>query len=290
MSWVPDKLLLYVQFFLQTGKIMNLRNPKTFQDFIQFYKLYYRNSSMRLCTDKVEVRKYVKQKGLESILIPVIGIYDKAEDINYENLPDKFVMKASDGGGNNQVLICQDKKEFTKDSLLNIAQIWMSAPRSRKHIAREWAYDNNIPRKIIIEELLENPDGRPDMDDYKFFCYKGKFKVLEWHKDRSQNHTAAHYDENLQYMPEVKIYNGIWEKTPFPPNFTEMVKVAETLSQEFPFVRVDLYNLKGKIYFGEMTFYPASGYYVYHPENVNVVLGSFFKDTELEKIIISKNK
>lgn len=283
LSWLPDSVMLKVQYFMQTGERLNLKNPKKFNEYLQAYKLYYRNPEMQRCADKVEVREFVKEKGLENILIPLIGVYNKPEDIDFEKLPDKFVVKASDGGGGNEVLICREKSEkFIEESKKKI-QEWMNRSRPRKHIAREWAYENDFARKILIEELLEDPSELPDVDDFKFFCYNGKYKVLEWHKDRSTNHSAAHYDENLQYLPNFYTYKVMHSDHPLPENIGEMVKVAEKLSEGFPFVRVDLYNIGGKIYFGEMTFYPASGYFVFRPDEINIWLGSFFKDTILNK-------
>lgn len=276
LSWVPDKFMLRIQYFLQTGKWLHLKNPKIFQEYIQAYKLWYRNPDMPQCVDKGTVRDFVRSRGLEKILIPLEGIYNSVEEIDFDTLPDKFVMKTTDGGGNNEVLICRDKNR-NKDTIKKKAAKWMAEPKPRKHIGREWAYDNGFPRKIIIEGLLEDPSGNPDIDDFKFFCYNGKFKVLEWHKDRSRGHRAALLDESLNFQKEVEIYPVPFGDEKLPGNIKEMIKTAEILAKGFPFVRVDLYNVGGEIYFGEMTFYPASGYFVYKPEEVNEWLGSFFK-------------
>lgn len=276
MNWLPDSLMLQIQYFLQTGKRLRIKNAKTFGEHIQAYKLYYRNPLMHQCVDKVEVRNYVQRKGLEEILVPIIGIYQKPEEIDFEKLPDNFIIKSSDGGGNNEVKICRGKNEKEIEDLKPIIKEWIRAPRPKKHIAREWAYENNIQRRILIEQLLEQP-GKKDIDDYKFFCYNGKFQVLELHRNRSTNHQAGHFDRDLNYLDHVKIYPiPLGDKT-LPGNIGEMIKIAEKLAEGFPFVRVDLYNVEGKIYFGEMTFYPASGYFVYQPEEVNDWLGSFFE-------------
>lgn len=276
LSWVPDKLMLRIQYFLQTGEKLHLKHPKKFNEFIQCYKLNYHDPEMFRCVDKLEVRNVVKEKGLEDTLVPLYKVYDKAEDIKPEELPEKFVIKASDGGGGNEVLICREKTEEKISEILSKSKEWMHFKRPKKHIGREWAYQNDLPRKIIVEKLLENPDGSKDIDDFKFFCYDGKFRVLEWHKDRSTAHSAAHYDENLHYLPDFYTYAVMHKDHPLPDNIKEMVEIAEKLSEGFPFVRVDLYNVAGKIYFGELTFYPASGYFVFRPNDVNTWLGSFF--------------
>lgn len=276
LSWVPDPLILRLQYYLQTGEKLHLRKPVKFNEFLQAYKLYYRNPLMQRCVDKNEVREYIKEKGLEEALVPKIGIYDSADEIDFDSLPEKFVIKTTDGGGSNEVIVCRDKswEDFIK--IREKVNGWMKSPKPKKHIAREWAYENSYPRRIIIENLLEDEIQKNDIDDFKFFCFNGKFKILEWHKDRSSNHSAAHYDENLKYLPDFYTYENMHADHPLPSNIEEMVSVAEKLASDFPFVRVDLYNVGGKIYFGELTFYPASGYFVYRPEKINTWLGSFF--------------
>lgn len=277
LSWVPDPLMLRFQYFTQTGEILHLNHPVKFNEFLQAYKLYYRDPLMHRCADKVAVREFIKEKGFEDNLVPLLGVYNKADDIDFNDLPDKFVIKTSDGGGSNEVLICKNKSRENIDRIRLKINDWLSCPKPKKHIAREWAYDNNYPRQILIEEFLHDKYQPDEIDDFKFFCFQGKFKVLQWHKDRSIAHKAAHYDENLNFLPEIYTYESMHSDNPMPENIKEMINMAEKLAEGFPFVRVDLYNVGGKIYFGEMTFYPASGYFVYRPENVNVWLGSFFK-------------
>lgn len=276
LSWLPDKLMLRIQYYLQTGEMLHLKNPVKFNEHLQAYKIFYRNPEMHRCVDKVEAREFVKQKGLDNILVPFVGVYDSAEDVDFTKLPEKFVIKTSDGGGSNEVAVVRDKQKEDLGALREKIQGWMKFPKPKKHIGREWAYENGYPRRLIVENYLEDQAQGQDIDDFKFFCFNGKYKVLEWHKDRNTNHSAAHYDENLKYLPEFYTYKNMHSDHPLPDNIKEMVRVAETLSEGFPFVRVDLYNVNGKIYFGEMTFYPASGYFVYRPEEINTWLGSFF--------------
>ena len=276
LSWIPDKLMLQIQYYMQTGEKLHLKNPKKFNEFLQAYKLFYHNPLMHKCVDKFEAREFVKSKGFENSLVPLLGVYDKAEEIDFDSLPEKFVVKTTDGGGSNEVYVVRDKSLENKEEFYNRIQGWMQFPKPKKHIGREWAYESNLPRKIIIEKFLENSSGNLDIDDFKFFCFNGKYKVLEWHKDRRTAHKAAHYDEHLKYMPDFYTYETMHSDNPLPENIKDMVAMAEKLSEDFPFVRVDLYNVDGKIYFGEMTFYPASGYFVYRPEEINTWLGSFF--------------
>ena len=278
LSWVPDKLMVPIQYYLQKGKIVNLKKPKTFNEKIQAYKLFYRDPLLLQCTDKEAVRDYVKRKGMEHLLVPLLGVYSKPEDIDFNGLPDKFVIKTSDGGGANEVIVCRKKEKKILEEIKGKVKEWINFPKPKKHIAREWAYDNGYDRKILIEELLEDPEGKKDIDDFKFYCFQGKYKFMQWHKDRHSFHRAGHLDENFKFLPEVEVdsYPTFAEEPLLPSNIEEMKIYAEKLAEDFPFVRVDMYNIGGKIYFGELTFYPASGYFNYKPEYVDEWLGSFF--------------
>ena len=279
LSWIPDSLMLRIQYFLQTGKKLNLKNPDTFNEKMQWYKLYYHNPEMLRCTDKIEIKKYLEEKGYGEFLIPTIAVYKKTEDFDFKALPEKFVIKTSDGSGANEVMVIRSKNEISEEYLYKKLQEWWKAPKKKKHEAREWAYDNGYPRRIIVEELLEEPE-KNDLDDYKFYCFNGKYRFLQWHKDRHTAHRAGHYDENLNFLPDVRVdtYPSFDKAENLPQNFNKMIEVAESVANAFPFVRVDLYNINGKIYIGELTFYPASGYFNYQPEYVDKWLGSLFTE------------
>ena len=128
---------------------------------------------MPQCTDKYEVRKYIIRKGFDYLLIPLFGIYESPNDIDFDTLPKKFIAKTTDGSGGNQVFICRDKSLISKDNFLLKLQEWMKSPKPRKHFGREWAYENGYPRRIIIEELLTDGDKK-DIQEYKFWCFHGK--------------------------------------------------------------------------------------------------------------------
>ena len=277
LSWVPDKIIVTLQYFIQTGKILHLNSPRSFNEKLQAYKLYYRNPEMLRCTDKLEVRKYVEEKGLGSILVPLLGIYEDVSDINFDKLPNCFVIKTTDGGGGSQIYICREKQGENKNEVKKKIKEWMEMPKPKKHIGREWAYDNGFKRRILIEELLkDNNSSNKDIIDYKFFCFNGKFKCLWIDKDRYINHKRGFWDENLRYIPEVECLYPPLKDFRLPENINVMIQYAEKLSKEFPFVRVDLYNLNGNIYFSELTFYPNSGYIPYNPNSFDIKLGSYF--------------
>lgn len=286
MSWVPDKALVRLQYFLQTGKKLKLKNPDRFNEKLQAYKLFYRDPVMLRCTDKLEVREYVKERGLEDILVPVLNVWQDWKEVDYDKLPSKFVIKTSDGGGGNEVLICRDKENLNRKEVIDTLRGWMEAPKPKKHIAREWAYENGYNRKLIMEQLLEEPGNAQNyIGDYKFFCFNGKYKIMQVHRNRKTiHHKAGFWDENLKFIKDVNIlYPTFDHAIDLPKNIKEMVKIAEKLSEGFPYVRVDLYNIGGKIYFSELTFYPASGYIPFTPDNFDKRLGKYFQYPFKEK-------
>ena len=156
LYWIPDCIMLTIQYWLQTGRLPNLRNPKRLTEKMQVYKMKYRNTEMLRCTDKYEVRQYVTEQGLGDILVPMIGIYNNIHEISFEQLPIQFVAKATDGSGGNQVWLCKDKSKISKDEFLLLMVDWMKSPKPKKHFGREWAYENDFPRRILIEELIGN--------------------------------------------------------------------------------------------------------------------------------------
>lgn len=277
LSWIPDGIMLRLQYWLQTGRKLNLKNPKRFTEKLQLYKLRYRNLDMLRCTDKYEVRKYIEEKGYGEYLIPLIGIYDKIEDVNFKALPRLFVAKSTDGGGGNQVIVCRDKTSLTENVFMKQLKGWMDAPKS-KSSGREWAYENNCPRRIIIEELI-GLEQSGDLIDYKFYCFNGEPQYCQVIQNRSTKETIDFFDIEWKHMPFYglnPLHGPAAKPAAKPQNWDNMVKIAKQLSKDFPFVRVDLYNIEGVIYFGELTFYPASGYGKFTPDEWDEKLGDMF--------------
>ena len=278
LSWIPDELMIPLQYKIHTGRWLNLKYPTRFTEKIQLYKLKYRNPLMLKCTDKYEVRNVVKDMGLERILISLIGVYDTIEEINFKDLPDQFVAKTTDGGGGNQVLICRDKKRLPQQDFYATIREWLAMPK-KKHVGREWAYENEFPRRILIERLLVNPNSN-DLQDFKFYCFDGTPAYCQVIEDRSSEETIDFFDMDWNHMPFRGLNakcKGANHKIARPEKFEEMKQIAAQMSKMFPFVRVDLYCNNGEISFGELTFYPASGLGSFTPDEYDIKLGEMFK-------------
>ena len=278
LNWIPDRIMIPLQYRIHTGRKLNLKNPQRFTEKIQVYKLKYRNPVMLQCTDKYTVREYVAEKGLADILIPLIGIYNSPDEIDFDSLPNQFVAKTNDGGGGNQVFICREKGSIDKQVFITTLKHWMSQPKPKKHSGREWAYENCQPRRIILEQLIT--DGKSnEILDYKFFCFSGKIGFVYGISDRQFGQSAkiGIYDRDFNKI-DVYRTDERPQETPLPKpiNYDFMRKIAECLSSEFPEVRVDLYNINGKIYFGELTFYDGSGYMGFEPDSFDFEAGNYF--------------
>ena len=276
-DWVPDKAMIRLQYRIKLGRKLDLKNPQRYTEKLQWYKLYHRDPLMRQCSDKAEVRDYVKSKGLKDILTKCYGIYNDCEEIDFDKLPNKFVIKDTLGGGSNAVIIIKNKKSADIGGIKNTLNSW-TIIIERKNPGREWTYENK-QHKILIEELINSRPEDGGLIDYKFFCFGGKAKYLYAISDREVGKNAAIgiYDMNFKRLNYV--YRGKVVPTRAikkPSNFSEMKKIAEQLSKDFPHGRVDLYNVDGKIIFGELTFFSGSGYMQYEPDEFDFIMGKEF--------------
>lgn len=275
LKFIPDKIMLTIQYYLKLNRRLHWHCPKRFTEWIQWYKVNYRNSIMYSCVDKYEVRKFIESKGLKNILIPNIGVYNSSEEISFTTLPAKFIIKTTDGGGGENVIICHDKNLLDFNDVRKKLDSW----KDKKNInpGREWAYTGIQQSRIIIEELLENKDNPvAGISDYKILCFCGKPEYIIYDCDRYIGHKRNFYDVhwNRVYV-DTDCEQKELEIQP-PKNLQQMLAIASQLSEDFPFVRVDLYNIEGKIYFGELTFYPWSGYVAFQPDSFDFELGKLF--------------
>lgn len=280
LDWVPDSIMLRLQYRIKMGFWPDFKHPKRFTEKLQLYKMRYRNPVLAQCVDKYEVRKYVESKGLGHILNNLYGIYDSPYDIDFGSLPDKFVLKTTNGGGGLNVILVRDKESICEEDILMKLDSWTKNKRKSKSSGREWAYSGISSSRIIVEELLEddrNADG--SIEDYKIMCFGGKFKCLWVDKNRYSNHHRGFWDKDLKFLPHVYSDHETFSEPPLLPcNIKEMISIAEHLSEDFPYARVDLYNIKGEIYFGEITFYPWSGYVKFTPKEFDFELGRYFTE------------
>ncbi len=278
LFWVPDMMMLKLQYRIKMGRSINTKNPQRYTEKLQLYKAHYHNPEMLECVDKYTVREFVNRRlGTDRNLNTLFQVADTADGIDFDSLPNKFVLKTTDGGDGANVLVCTDKSELDIDETIRKVNSW----RNKKYyiVSREWAYKGAKQSRVIAEAYLEddaNADG--SIDDYKFLCFDGKFRYLWVDKDRFSHHKRGFWDENLQFL------QGVYSDWPtfdgngidLPENIHEMIELSEKLAEGFPFARIDWYNIKGKITFGEVTFYPWSGYVQYTPDSFDFELGKYF--------------
>ena len=254
---VPDKLYLRWLFRLRMGSKLNLNNPKTFSEKLQWLKLYDRKPEYTQMVDKYEAKKYVASIIGEEYIIPTLGVWDSFDEIDFDALPNQFVLKTTHGGGNTGVVICKDKATFNRNEANTKLQ--RSLKQNIYRTLREWPYKNVKPR-IIAEKYIVDSQG--ELNDFKFSCYDGNVTDVMICMERSSGDTKFYFfDKNWQLLRYNKRGLAAPEgfTVPKPENMDLMFRLASELSKGIPYLRVDLYNVDGKIYFGETTFFPQSG-------------------------------
>ncbi len=282
MKVYSDEAYFKKTYKKSTGKALNLDNPKTFDEKQLWLKMNYRNPLCTTCSDKYLVREYVKEKGLEHILNPVYGAYDSFDEIEWDKLPDSFYMKANHTSGCN--VRCNDKRTLDKKAARKKLNRGMRM--NHYYESREWNY-RDIDRKIVVEAILD--DSEP-LIDYRFLCCNGKCEYLFIDIDTADE-TGSHksdakrnvYDKDFNLM-DIQVSRPRFDPqlVSKPDNFDEMLKYAEILSGDFPFCRVDLYNIKGEILFGEITFFHAGGVSKITPDEWAYKLGDLIALPELK--------
>ncbi len=271
---IPDALFLKLSYFAHFQKRLNLKNPKTFNEKLQWLKLYDRKPLYTTLVDKYEVKKYIEEKIGEEYIIPTLGVWERFDDIDFDKLPEQFVLKCThDSGG---LVICRDK------SKLNVEEAKKKIEKSLKHnyynIGREWPYKNVKPR-IIAEQYMEDGSCQ-GLTDYKFYCFNGEAKYLYISEGLEDHSTAkiSFLTKDWEFAPfrrtDYRPYTELPEK---PSNYAKMLELANQLSTGFRFLRVDLYEIQGKIYFSELTFSPCGGYMPFEPKEWDETFGSWIE-------------
>lgn len=256
---LPDEKFLKIKYYLSLGKKLDLKNPKTFNEKLQWIKLHDRNPLYTMFVDKYLVRDYIKEVLGEEYLIPLIGVWDSPDEIDFDALPDKFVLKCNHNSGLG-MCICKDKSKLDIEKVKKGLRKGLAQDYYLSH--REWPY-KDVPRKIIAEKYMTDSPDVDSFTDYKFFCFNGKVDSVMVCTERSTGNPKFYFfDEEWN----LKKYNIRGKEAPEgftlpkPPKVEKMFEIARTLSKGMPFVRVDLYNSDGNILFGELTFFPDSGF------------------------------
>lgn len=275
-----DVLFLKMLFFLKTSHKLNLKNPRTFNEKLQWLKLHNRKQEMVTMVDKIEAKEYVASIIGKEYIIPTLGIYESVDEIDFDKLPNQFVMKCShDSGG---IVICNDKSKF--DIVAAKAKLRRGLKVNYYYQNREWPYKQVKPR-IIVEKYMSDGISQ-DLPDYKFFCFDGEAKYCQVIRDRHTKETIDFYDMQWNHMPFVGLNpfacNG---QIPVgkPKHLNKMVEICRKLSDGTPFSRIDLYIINDKEYFGEITFYPMSGMGILTPNEWNYHFGDLIDLTCFNK-------
>jgi hypothetical protein len=267
---LSDKTYLSLLYRGKIGRCLDLQNPRSFTEKIQWLKLNWRNEILTQCADKYEVRKFVKERIGPEILKELYGVYEKPEDIDINKLPDSFVLKVNHGCGQN--IFCREKSRLDwKHSLRRLKKHYKE---NLYHTYREWAYKDIVPR-IICEEYLKKHGET--LYEYGFYCYDGVPHLVEINKEKDGLKRVNMFDIDLNLLENKYAAPSLDEPVARTPQFDRMLEYAVALSKGFPFVRVDLIYTNNRIYFGEMTFYPLAGILKISPESFDYFLGSFLQ-------------
>ena len=269
---IPDRAYIKMQYYLRMDKKLDFNEPKTFNEKLQWLKLYDRENDNSKYVDKYLVREYVARTIGEEYLIPLLGVWDDASEIDFDTLPDQFVLKCTHDS--NSVIICTDKKSFDRKSAHE--KLKKKLRTNFYYYAREWPYKNIKPR-IICEAFMEDKETA-ELRDYKFFCFDGVPKAMFIATDRQneEKDTAFDFYDIEGHHMNVKQGHPNADSVPeLPKNFVLMKQLAERLSSGFPHVRIDFYEINGKVFFGEITFFHFSGLMRFIPDDIDYVFGDW---------------
>lgn len=271
-KWMNDETFIKWEYFSGMKKFPNLESPKTFNEKLQWLKLNDIHPEYGRLVDKYEAKEYVKEIIGEEYIIPTLGIWNSFNEIDFDTLPNQFVLKTThDSGG---VVVCPDKSKF--DIVTAKKKLERSLMHNFFYEHREYPY-KNVPPRIIAEKFMVDESGT-ELKDYKFFCFDGKCKMLFVATDRNIGDVKFDFfDEKFNHLPFVQGHPWAEKEIKKPAGFDKMIELSETLSKGFPHVRVDLYDINGQIYFGELTFFHFSGNVPFEPEEWDYKVGEWLK-------------
>lgn len=269
--WLPDKLYIKLMFKLKMGYKLNLKNPQTYSEKIQWLKLYNRKPEYTTMVDKYAVKEYVAKIIGEEYIIPTIGVWNNPEKIEWEKLPNQFVLKTTHGGGSSGVVICKDKTTFDKKDAID--KLKLSMKQDIYRTLKEWPY-KNVPRRIIAERYIV--DKNNELNDYKVFCFDGEPRMIEVDYNRFKGHLRNLYTMDWERIDAVLKYPSDPEREFAKPEvLDELKELCRKVSVGIPHVRSDFFIVDNKIYFGELTFFHGSGYEKTIPEEFNKTIGDW---------------
>lgn len=274
---LSDKTYVKWYYRYSMGKKLNLKNPKTFTEKLQWLKVYDHNPLYTTLVDKYAVKPWVAERIGEQYIIPTLGVWDSFDEIDFDKLPNQFVLKTTHGGGSVGVVICKDKTCFNKEEAKSRLEHSMKISGYEKH--REWPY-KNVPRRIIAEKFINPAPNTKDLPDYKWYCFRGEPLYCQVIQDRTTNKSIDFFDTNWvhqEFVGLLPVSGSTIESAKYTPKRPQdlevQIKIARELAKDLPFSRIDLYSIGEKTYFGEITFYPASGLGTFKPEQYNDLLG-----------------
>lgn len=272
-----DRRYLKWEYFFAMKKRLNLKNPTTFNEKLQWMKLYDHNPLYTKLVDKADVKGYIAEiMGSDDIIIPTLGVYDTFDEIDFDRLPEQFVLKTThDSGG---VVVCSDRSKLDLEAARKKLEKSLAHDYYLEH--REWPYKDVKPR-IIAEKFMVDESGY-ELKDYKFFCFNGEPKMMFIASERPHDTRFDFFDMEFNHLPFTQGHPNADKKIDKPENFEKMIEVSRKLSKGLGQVRVDLYNVNGKIYFGELTFAHFSGNVPFKPAIWDKKVGEWWKlDTEI---------
>ena len=265
---LPDKTALKIQYRNVFLRKLDLENPKTFNEKLQWLKLYNRRPEYTTMVDKYEAKKYVASIIGEEYIIPTLGVYDSFDEIDFDALPEQFVLKCTHGSGD--VVICRDKQTFDKESARS--KLTRALKTDYYKIGREWPY-KNVPRRIIAEKYM-TPSGSDDINDYKFFCFDGKPEMLFVATNRTVDCKFDFFDMDFNHLDIENIHPRASQCILKPLQFELMKDLAAKLSNGLCAARIDFYEIGNEVFFGEITLFHAGGFSIFHPDEWDLKLGN----------------
>lgn len=276
---IPDRIYLQIVYFRHFKKFIDFDNPKTFNEKIQWLKLNYRKEEYTNLVDKYRVKQYITKLIGEEYVIPTLGVWNNVDDIDFKSLPEKFVLKCNNDSGG--IVICKNKKDFDEAKAKSFLKERLK--NNGYWYGREWPYKNVKPC-IIAEKYMEDSISK-DLKDYKFFCFNGSMEFFDIDIDRFIEHRSNYYDRDGNFLPFGKTYcpPDYTKKIEMPKNLDKMIELAETISHNTVLSRIDFYEIDGQVYFGEITFYPGSGFSPFTDEKWDYKLGDMIDLPNIKK-------